>query len=86
MVEKYYFIYKHNHNKYLIVEYLVSCTNIIIIEPIDNNYNYQFLFLFFKKRREKIYIILKLSWVLHRLSTSSPTSYNCFKMTKNSEN
>ena len=53
MVEKYYFIYKHNHNKYLIVEYLVSCTNIIIIEPIDNNYNYQFLFLFFKKGEKK---------------------------------
>ena len=55
----YSYIYKHNYNKCLIVEYLVSHANIIIINYYINNYHiYIYIYfenqLLYMKEREQI--------------------------------
>ena len=67
----YSYIYKHNYNKCLIVEYLVSHANIIIINYYINNYHiYIYIYIFCKSTiiyegERTNYTILKLFHALH---------------------
>ena len=64
----YSYIYKHNYNKCLIVEYLVSHANIIIINYYINNYHI-YIYIYFENQllymKEREQIILYWNFFMH---------------------